>query len=340
MSNFTDFIGGAGGGTADGYPSNPSGDGFDYTTSARMIPIAGTTDTLRVPSDVSDNGNTSLGYRRMDYQGSGGASEWLVSWSTLATFAGLDATTLSANTWSSSVIRNGKAYLGVYISNSIVTNGSYVVRVDLTTGVIEAFTRVDDSNNTVMTLTQAYSIFKSTDISLQVVWDITDEGYLRYVCPQTNSARTVEGIAVVVMDTDYSTIISQDIYFDNDQSYSFTPHQVTYFTQDLSLVVGCNANGTVAWLGSPGLGSIAISMTNDNGGLQMRTGAFLNNFMDFNEVDTVATHMNGASVAFKRQYGNGSDTNASVKTSRMQAPRSDVDTYLKELFKVYTGVQL
>lgn len=218
MSSATDFF--ITGGSNDPFGPLPKGVTVSSVGSDRMIMIDNTeTDFIRTPLKVQDNTLLNLGYRRVDQTGSGGASEWVISWTTIATFSSINVNTLANGQWGGCCIKDSKFYAGFYDQNNAYGDaggpGSYVLRADLITGTIEDVFRIDE---TLPTAVAGSGVSQSFTASTVHFWEVLDNGNIKlwYDSNWSESPLTIDGIAYLEYNSDGSVLVDEGNVGDYD----------------------------------------------------------------------------------------------------------------------------
>lgn len=337
------------GGAASEAPwaSFPLGITASYTGSDRMMMIdAASTDFIRTPAQVQDLGNTSLGYRRVDQTASGGPSEWLISWQTIATFSSVVANDLAQGQWGGSCIKNGKFYAGFYDSANAYSDvngaGSYVVRADLTSGAIEAVFRLSELVPTVVTASIVESTFEAVSDSC-LFWEVLASGNIKfwYGDAGTLGPQAVTGFAFVEFGSDGSTVASESLigsYEGDASSYILGASQnlrPVYVAADESFVLlDADNNNSWVWIDSIGMVQLPTNTTSTS------------------EVQRwVRVLTNGASSLSLRISNPISDSFVSIRTvlqlNRYESgyalkyvARADLDRFFKTSLENFVGVSL
>lgn len=199
-----------GGGGSGYFPEVPRNVTTDPTSSQRIMMINNTsTDFMRFPSDDNDNTLFNLGYRRIDSKGSGGVSEWLVSWQEIATFLSISVNDVANSTWGSSCIRNGKFYAIFQSgtnSGALESGRPFYVKCNLSTGAIESVVRLDEAN---ITLVSSGSWISS--VGRDGFWEVKNNGNFVFYFRPTYSTGTslTKGVPVIEIDPDGVTVVSE-----------------------------------------------------------------------------------------------------------------------------------
>jgi hypothetical protein len=323
----------------------PSGVTLSSVGSDRMVMIdSGSTDFIRTPAQVDDNGNTSLGYRRLDDTASGGASEWLISWQTVATFSSVNATTLSQGQWNGCCIRNSKFYAGFYDEGNAFSHasgaGSYLLRADLVTGAIEAVFRLDESNVTVLSAANARNTMTPTGSKF---WEVLTSGNIKfwYDSQVSVGSPTIPGIAFVEFGTDGSTVASQGLrasYEGDVNSYVMGNQELrpVYVAADESFVVMDNDSGSDYWIHAEGEGILQLPiLSTSDSEVQRWIQSFLNAgdsaaLLTFNAISDTFVSLRSA-IQLNRV-----ETQYALK----YVSRTDLDRFFKETLENMTGVTI
>jgi hypothetical protein len=343
--NFEHFFGFAASGTSDGFPGNPAGSSGESTGHSRFYPVTGGSgESIRLPSDVN-NASTSLGYRRNDADG---ALVWLISWATIATFTGDNATLLaSGGHWHSSCANNSNIYIGFYDLNGELDVGanpfSYIVQAPIATGIIASVTRVNLSASTILTTTIGDKVMFGSDDDA-CFWEITDNDKLRMgIARPNNVSGTSKGIAFVEMSSNYSTIDTETAHFNYTSAFGLNVpagKNVAYFTKDLTIFVTGEPDDVR--LVVPGHSPISLD-GGVSGSFAMELGYFLSSMVSNTYSDSVSqnNHINDDTVEIQRRITSvTTETNGAQSIPRCQITRANLDNALKNIVFNYLGVNL
>ena len=331
----SDFLasGGGGGGETSGYPNNPEGFVAETTASNRIIRVPGSTHQIRIPKETySAVGDLTLGYRRIDDSGSAGGSEWIVDWTAVDAFMGGDIAKWDNAAWGRCQIIGDKIHIGIHDKAGAIapTGKSWILRLNLATGAIEAATGIDHLiTNTVFTQTQ--HICAAHDTSHAGYWEILSDGHLLTAQHDSTSAKVFKGIAVVEYDTDYSTVISENIYFDSDNAFmTAILHGISYITADGSLILAA-WGADDPYLLAPGIGISIPGPFISSPGVDLAGKMVKSTGVSASGLQYIVDDI----VYVDRTFTTGS--------KNLMAPahsRPVLDQYLKDIFKKDTGVSL
>lgn len=197
-----------GGGGSGYFPEVPRNVTTDPTSSQRIMMINdSSTDFIRFPAENNNNTLFNLGYRRIDSKGSGGVSEWLVSWQEIATFLSISVNDVANSTWGSACIRNGKFYalfLSGTASGSLENGRPFYVKCDLGTGAIESVVELQHTNVTLINQGNFYGLHNDG------FWEVKNNGnFVFYFRPSFSLTAGTGGIPIIEMDADGVTVVSE-----------------------------------------------------------------------------------------------------------------------------------
>jgi hypothetical protein len=346
VSNLESFFGGGSSGTPDGFPPTPAGNSLESTGHTRFYPIASSVDSIRVPQSPFSAGTATLGYRREDATGSGGASEWLIDWTAIAAFTGWTLTTLDDAKFHTSCIRSGKIYIGFYDAANAGSGGavSYICRADLTTGAIEAVTLIDSAAISTSVIPAAsVAIAMDGTVDDCVFWDISSTGNLRMAFKTSGSALTSKGISFVELQSDFATVVTEVVYFDYASTFGFSVpsnKNVAYFADDLSFFLTGDTTDIKLVVPSHGVISIASS-TNESFIMQGQSMFAAMVSTEFSATVNVFHHVTDTAIEIRRHMTSvTSETNGERAVTRMEVNRAEIDNYGRELAEKYAGIIL
>ena len=323
-------------GQADGLPATPNGAGIESTASYRLFPLAGTTDAIRVPNASQDTLSPGLGYRRVDATGSGSASEWLISWQSIAAFTGWTLSDLQLGYWQRACVRGDKIYLGFYdvvgVSGQI---SSWICRAALDTGTIEAVTRIHPAALSIAAIPSV--VDQCLGPGHSAFWDITAQGHLRIAISNSASTGQRRGMTFLELQPDYATPVIDEIYFDNTNGVSWAASAGTqYFTDDTSIFLAKAATGFC--LVVPGHGVLNIST---QAALMSESSWLSTLFSEFwSGSSALGNHINGDVLSQAQMFNTFGAPALRNTRSRANVSRADTDAYLKQIVYALSGVQL